>query len=380
MQGPINVLRPIFNKDRAIELIGECLEGGWTGMGNKTYEFEKAWSDYTNLPHSHFLSSNTVGLHLALEIPKRALGWDQESQVITTPITFVSTNHSILQAGLTPVFADVDSSLCLDPQSVRERITQNTRAVIYVGIGGNTQNLDEIEDICRENNLFLVLDAAHMAGSRIDRRHVGHGIDVTVFSFQAVKNLPTADSGMICFKSEEYDKYARKLSWLGIDKDTFQRSSNKGSYKWEYDIDELGYKYHGNSIMAAIALAQLEALDKDNSYRRSIYDRYHNNLSGRLNVKLIAHANPSESSRHLIQCVVPNRDEVLLALHEYQIYPGVHYKDNTEFKPYKQWHGSCPNAHSLSHKIISLPCHLGLNFNEVDFVSESLVKTVERWS
>ena len=109
--------------------------------------------------------------------------------------------------------------------------------------------------------------------------HVGQEADVTIFSFQAVKNLPTADSGMICFKDKEDDKLARQLSWLGIDKDTYSRST-EGSYKWKYDVPNVGFKYHGNSIMAAIGLVQLKYLDEDNDYRNyisSLYKKYLNN-------------------------------------------------------------------------------------------------------
>jgi dTDP-4-amino-4,6-dideoxygalactose transaminase len=103
-----------------------------------------------------------------------------------------------------------------------------------------------------------VLDAAHMSGTRdASARHVGHDADVTVFSFHSVKNLPTADGGMICFAREEDDVRARKLSWLGIDKDTYARTEGSGAYKWRYEVDEVGFKYHGNSLMAAIGLVQL---------------------------------------------------------------------------------------------------------------------------
>lgn len=370
----INVLKPHFRKEEILRLIEECLDQGWTGLGNKTIEFEDEWRKYTKLTHAHFLSSNTVGLHLALELPKRRMGWAPDAEVISTPLTFVSTNHAILQAGLKPVFADIGDDLCLSPESVRSKISPKTKAVIFVGIGGNLSRYREIVDICRENNLWLVLDAAHMAGSYdLDGKHVGYDADVAVFSFQAVKNLPTADSGMICFREKAYDLYAREISWLGINKDTFSRSTNKGSYKWDYEVSELGYKYHGNSIMAAFGLAQLKYLDQDNSFRRSVFDRYAQNLAHVNGLGLIRHSN-CLSSRHLVQCIVSNRDEFILALHEHSIYPGVHYKDNTLYAPYRSSFGTCPNSHKLSMSVLSLPCHLQITFDDIDYVSESVIK------
>ena len=113
-----------------------------------------------------------------------------------------------------------------------------------------------------------------MAGTRVDGRIPGHEADVVVYSFQAVKNLPTADSGIFCLKEHKYDELCRKLTWLGINKDTYQRTSSKGAYKWKYDVEFLGYKYHGNSIMAGIGLVQLKYLDQDNAYRRQIASWY----------------------------------------------------------------------------------------------------------
>lgn len=130
----INVLKPKYRTQEILDEIKICLDRGWTGMGFKTIEFEEAWKEYTGLPHAHFLQSNTVGLHLALNIFKSQEGWDDGDEIITTPLTFVSTNHSILYERLKPVFADVDKTLCLDPKSVEDRITNKTRAVMYVGM------------------------------------------------------------------------------------------------------------------------------------------------------------------------------------------------------------------------------------------------------
>jgi len=354
--------------------IRECLEKGWTGLGFKTVEFENAWKTYAELPHAHFLSSNTVGLHLALHILKSRFGWADEDEVITTPFTFVSTNHVILHSNLRPVFADIDDFLCLDPSSVSARITSRTRAVIFVGVGGNTAQYDKIVDLCRERRLRLVLDAAHMAGTRVEGRHVGPEADAAVFSFQAVKNLPTADSGMLCFKDPEDDERARKLSWLGINKDTYSRTAAHGPYKWMYDVEEVGFKYHGNSIMASIGLVQLKWLDQDNSYRRQLAAWYRARLAGHDSVRAVEVAPSCESATHLFQVRVDRRDAVMLALNGHEVYPGVHYRDNTEYRMYSYASGSCPNAARASRDVISLPLHMNLTRNDVNMVSDLLVR------
>ena len=176
----IQLFVPSFRIDECLAGIRECLEKGWTGLGFKTVEFENAWKQHTDLPHAHFLSSNTAGLHLALHVLKTKLRWDDGDEIITTPFTFVSTNHAILYCNLRPVFADVDEYLCLDPSSVLARITPRTRAVLFVGIAGNMGQYEKIVDLCRQRGLKLILDAAHMAGTRRAGKQVGPEPDAVV--------------------------------------------------------------------------------------------------------------------------------------------------------------------------------------------------------
>jgi dTDP-4-amino-4,6-dideoxygalactose transaminase len=373
---PIQLFVPTFRIEECLSQVRECLEKGWTGIGFKTVEFEDAWKEYTGLPHAHFLSSATVGLHLALRLFKEQDDWTAGDEVITTPLTFVSTNHAILYESLKPVFADVDEYLCLDPDSIAERITPRTRAILFVGLGGNTGRLPQIVDLARANGLRLILDAAHMAGTRLDGVHVGSEVDATVFSFQAVKNLPTADAGMICFAEEELDVEVRKWSWLGINKDTFSRTVRQGAYKWYYDVEHVGYKFHGNSIMAALGLVSLRYLDQDNAYRRQLAAWYDQLLPEHPHLSRVPVADGCESSRHLYQVLVENRDEVMTALNGVQIYPGSHYRDNTDYHMYAYARGTCPQAARASEQVISLPLHVRLRHQDVRRVCLALNEVV----
>jgi dTDP-4-amino-4,6-dideoxygalactose transaminase len=372
---PIHLFVPQFRVEETLTAIRECLEKGWTGLGYKTVELEEAWKSYTSLRHAHFLNSATAGLHLALRLLKETDGWLDQDEIITTPFTFVSTNHPILYENLRPVFADVDEYLCLDPRSVEGKITSRTRAVMFVGIGGNVGRLGEIVELCRRHNLRLILDASHMAGTRWQGRHVGAESDVSVFSFQAVKNLPTADSGMICFADSLLDEEVRHWTWLGINKDTYSRTIGDASYKWLYDVEHVGFKYHGNSIMAAMALVALKYLDEDNDYRRRIANHYDKILAGEIDsVPVAPHC---ESSRHLYQVLVDNRDQVVLRLNERQIYPGVHYRDNTLYQMYRFAEGTCRNSARAAERVLSLPMHLQMSLEDVRRVGVSLKQTLE---
>jgi dTDP-4-amino-4,6-dideoxygalactose transaminase len=375
---PIHLFVPTFRVDEVLEAVRECLEKGWTGLGFKTVAFEAAWSAYSGLPHSHFLSSASAGLHLAFKLLKEADGWQPGDEVITTPLTFVSTNHAILYEDLQPVFADVDEHLCLDPRSIAERITPRTRAVCFVGLGGNAGRYEEVRDLCRQRGLRLVLDAAHMAGTWMGdrdgrgKRHAGWDADAAVFSFQAVKNLPTADSGMICFADRGLDEEVRKWTWLGINKDTYTRTVSDAAYKWLYDVEHVGFKYHGNSIMAAMGLVGLRYLDEDNAFRRQVAEWYDEDLAGAPGIERVPMAPGCTPSRHLYQVLVEERDRVMVALNAAGIYPGVHYRDNTAYRMYAAGAGTCPRAARASARIISLPLHLRLTRPDVARVTGAL--------
>jgi len=203
---------------------------------------------------------------------------------------------------------------------------------------------------------------------------VGLDSDVAVFSFQSVKNLPTCDSGMICFRNEDFDTLCRKLSWLGIDKDTYQRTNDKGTYKWEYDLIDVGFKYHGNSITASMALVGLKYLESDNDVRRKICEKYESEFKKHNITSVKMHPDCVKPSRHLYQIIVDNRNKIMEFLNMNGIYPGVHYRDNTKYQMYNDYYGTCPYSHQVSEKIISLPLHLNLTDDDIFYVIDKVVE------
>lgn len=362
---------PTFRIDECLAEIRECLEKGWTGLGFKTVEFEERWKEYTGLPHAHFLNSATAGLKFAVRLLKHKYGWEDGDEIISTPITFVSTNHAILYENMRVSFGDVDQYGCLDPDCIEDLVTPRTRGVMFVGLGGNVGQYNRVRQICDKLGLRLILDAAHMAGTRVRGKTPGADADVVVYSFQAVKNLPTADSGMVCFADRDLDALVRQQSWLGIDKDTYSRTTSGGTYKWYYDVPTLGFKDHGNSIMAAIGLVQLKYLDVDNAYRRQVA-RWYEELLGN-NIKIVPTAVDCESSRHLFQILVPNRDEFLLALNNAKIFPGVHYRDNSEYSMYASSNRKSASARAFSDSVLSLPLHLRLTRSDIEHISATII-------
>ena len=167
---------------------------------------------------------------------------------------------------------------------------------------------------------------------------------------------------------------ARKRGWLGINKDTYTRTTNTGNYKWRYDVEYIGEKAHGNSVIAAIGLVQLKYLDRDNAYRRQVAKWYRDFFEKWTEkVRLVNIPKGCESSMHLFQIFVENRDEVMLRLNADGIYPGVHYTDNTKYRMYQYDKGKCPRAAYASEHILSLPMHLDLTYEDIRFIAETVI-------
>ncbi len=359
----IPLFRPRISEE-AIEAAAAVLRSGWLGLGPKTGEFERAFAAHVGSEHCIGLSSCTAAIHLAL----RVLDLPPDSEVITTPITFVSTNHAILYEGLRPVFADVDQRTGnIDPVSVRERVSERTGAIIVVHYGGYPADLDELYEIARERGISIIEDCAHACGSVYRGRRIGSHGDLHAFSFHAVKNLPMGDGGALTVRSAEHDARLRRLRWLGIDKDTFSRTG-ENVYHWEYEVTEVGFKCHMNDIEAAIGLVQLGRLDAENARRSEIAALYRENLDTVAGVTLPPVSDDRSSSHHLFPVTVERRNDLVDRLREKGIATGVHYRRNDEYRMYEKT--DLPNAEHFSSHVMSLPMHLDLRDSDVVSIAD----------
>ena len=365
----MQLFKSYYRSEEILIKLKEVLDIGWTATGKNCKEFEDKWNRFIGCEYSHYLNSCTAALHIAV----RLLDLSKGSKIISTPITFISTNAAILYEDMVPVFADVDPNyLSLDPNSVlRKAETEKATAVIWVHYGGmvHPDFLQTVEKL-NEMNIPVIEDCAHAAGSFYpDGARVGSK-NISCFSFQAVKNMPSFDGGAITVQTKEQYDRVKRLSWLGISQNTFDRTAGNSNeiYKWQYDVPELGWKYNGNEPSAIMSLVSLKYLDRDNAYRKQIYEWYK-----KLKTPLIIQ--DDSSSHHLCVTVVDNRDQVISALKANDISPGVHYMPNYKFKPFEQYYDSCQNTETISDKIISLPNHLYLEKNDVDKVVNIINET-----
>ena len=175
-----------------------------------------------------------------------------------------------------PVFADIQLSTGnIDPKSIVNKITEKTSAIIAVHWGGYPCDLDEILDIGKQHNLIVIEDAAHALGATYKGKSIGDISDFTAFSFQAIKHLTTGDGGALCCLKDKDSEKAKRIRWFGIDRENSE-PSNLGER--EFDIDEVGYKYHMNDLAAALGQGNLESLCDRLRRRREIAKIYHDEL------------------------------------------------------------------------------------------------------
>jgi perosamine synthetase len=293
---------------RAIELASETLASGWVSEGLRVRQFEEALTGQLGLAHAVAVNSGTSALHLALAVA----GVGHGDEVILPPQTFVATGLAILMQGATPVFADVDPLTGnLSPASLREKITERTKAVMPVHWAGYPCDLDEINGIANEHGLTVIEDAAHALGATYRGKPVGAVSRFACFSFQAIKHLTTGDGGALCCLNEEDERQARSRRWFGIDR---VRSLPSHLGERVFDITEVGYKYHMNDLAAAVGLGNLEDFQSQLARRQEIGQFYRQQLCHVPGLTLPAIGDDRTHAYWLFPVLVERRDDFIRKL------------------------------------------------------------------
>ncbi len=363
----IPVFKPSYGEEE-LEALKEPFETGWIGLGPKTKEFEKKFAEYIGVKYAVATNSCTAALHLAMKV-MRVEGYE----VITTPLTFISTNHAIVYNNGIPVFADIyPDTLNISPDEIKNLITNRTRAIVAVHYGGHPCDMDLINEIAKKHNLVVIEDAAHGCGGEYKGRKIGSLGDIACFSFHAVKNLATADGGMITTNDPAIYSSLLKLRWLGISKDTWAREDKNRKYSWYYNIEEVGYKYHMNDINAALGLVQLKKLDRMNGRRREISEKYNKEFADLDWIETPIVKSYAKSACHNYVIKVEERDRLNIYLQEKGISTGVHYIPNNHYQMYKNCRGETPVCEEVWTKLLTLPLFPDLTDPEVDMIVEKV--------
>lgn len=350
----IPVFRPTTAEEEA-DAVKKVLDSKWIGLGSVTHEFELEFARYLGAQFAVGTNSGTAALHIALMIA----GVKSQDEVILPALTFVSCAHAVRYCGGQPVFADVEGeALTIDVADVERKITPRTKAVMAVHFGGHPCALDELTELCKEKGLALIEDCAHASGAEYHSTKVGT-FGTGCFSFHAVKNLATGDGGMVVVRDRGMMEEARKYSWLGITKTTWDRygKADVSSSNWDYLVENIGYKYHMNDITAAIGRVQLSKLDASNRARREVAKYYSEELKDENWITLPVEKKDCKSSFHLYPIRVKERDKLITALAKAGIATSVHYRPLYHHPPYQALRTSLRITDSEWPMLISLPMY-----------------------
>lgn len=355
-----------------IQAVVDVLRSDYLTTGPKIAEFEKMVADYVGAKYAVAISNGTSALHAACF----AAGIQPGDEVITTPLTFAASSNCVLYCGGTPVFADVDpKTYNIDPEDIRRKITDKTKAIIAVHLAGQPCDMDEIHKIAKEHDLIVIEDGAHALGSVYKGKKVGTLSDMTTFSFHPVKPITTGEGGMIVTDNEEFYQKMMLFRSHGITRDENLMTRNDGP--WFYQQLDLGYNYRITDIQCALGCSQMKKLDRFLARRKEIVARYNEAFADCENIVTPYQLPETESGWHLYIVQVKNCDrrEIFEALREHGIAVNVHYIP-VYLHPYYQEHGykdvHCRNAEEVYSHIISLPLYPTLTEEQQQYVIETL--------
>lgn len=387
-----------------IEEVIDAIKSGWITTGPKTKLFEQKITEYCNTEKTVCLNSSTA----AMEMTLRVLGIGPGDEVITTAYTYTASCSVICHVGATPVLVDIQKdNFEMDYTKLEQAITEKTKAIIPVDIGGVMCDYETIQKIVdKKANLFIpktqlqeklgriaiIADSSHAIGAIRKGKSAGEYADFTCFSFHAVKNLTTAEGGAVTWKKNEkfdndeiYKKY-QILSLHGQTKDALHKNQ-LGS--WEYDILEPAYKCNMTDIMAGIGLAQIKRYPSLVEKRHQIIKIYEDELKGH-KIKTLNHEDEktnSKSSGHLFIVRIDGidektRNEIIVKMAERGIATNVHYKPLPMLTAYKNLGfdiKNYPNSYDFYKNEITLPLYSLLTEDEAKYVISNFVDILKQY-
>jgi perosamine synthetase len=367
--------------------VAEVLAASAPSCGPRVKAFEEAFADYCGAAYGLAVTSATAGLDLAMA----ALNVGPGDEVITTPISWISTANAAAKLGATVVFADVEpDTLNLDARVVEQKITPRTKVILPVHLYGQCCDMDTLAEISRARNISLVDDCAHAAGASYKGRKAGSLADISVFSFHQQKNMVTLGEGgmvttshpalferMLGLRSLSCRAYDPKGKYLAFD----EQREPMGKRYWYLDFEALGSNYRMTEMQAAVGLAQLRKLNALNRRRAEIASNYCGRLSGLRGLRSLAVPADMEHAHHIYCILVEDdfplsKEEFMWRLYtEYRVKTWSHYMPihlTTAYRNLGHGPGECPVAESLFRRYVSLPIHPRLTREAIDYLCASI--------
>lgn len=385
---------PDIGEDEISEVV-DTLKSGWITTGPKTKEFERQIASWCHTEKAVCLNSQTACAEMTLHL----LGITKNDEVIVPAYTYTATASVVTHVGAKLVIVDSQAdSIEMDYEQLEKAITENTKVIIPVDLGGVICDYDKIYEIVEKkkdlfkanndiqkafNRIIVMADGAHAFGATRDGKQCGEIADFTNFSFHAVKNLTTAEGGAVTWRNipgidnEDIYKQYQLLSLHGQSKDALAKTKLGA---WEYDVVAPNYKCNMTDIMAAIGLAQMRRYTELIERRKQIISRYNEALKN-YNVSVLDHSN---SSGHLYLMRFLDKDEdyrnaFINRMAELGVACNVHYKPLPLLTAYKNLGfdiKNYPNAHNMYHNEVTLPLHTCLSDEDVDYVIKAIHQVI----
>lgn len=368
-----------------VRAVADVLTSSFITTGPKVDELERELEKYTGAQYAAVVSSGTAALHCACI----AIGLEPGDEIITTPFTFAASANCALFCGARPVFADIDpDTYNIDPEKIREKISDKTKAVIAVDFAGQSVKSNEIRSVCDEYGLVYIEDAAHSIATEYKGQRVGNVADITCFSFHPVKTITGGEGGAVLTNNENYYKKALLARSHGMVHlpDEMEDKNPEGS--WYYEMIALGYNYRMTDFQAALVLSQMKKLSWFRSRRQQIVRYYDNEFAGMEEIIPQKEIPESDSCRHLytirlnpekLRC---SRREFFDALAAENILCQIHYIPVYWFPYYQKMgyeRGQCPNAEYVYKNIMSIPLYPALKDQDIKDVVHAVKKVVDNY-
>ena len=375
----MNYKIPLFDlnyDEQEAQAAYDVIKSGWISTGPKCLELEEKFASMLDVNYACSVTNCTAALHLAMII----LGISKGDEVIVPSLTFVATANAVRYVGATPVFADIISleDLTIDPEDIKRKITNKTKAIIVMHYGGFPCKMDEIMAIAKENNLKVVEDACHGPLSEYKDKKLGTIGDIGCFSFFSNKNISTAEGGMLVTNNLKYDQEARLLRSHGMTTMSYQRASGHAT---EYDVIRLGYNYRLDDIRAAIGLVQICKLKNDLRKRAQVRNWYINSLKDNPKIIIPFTNYTGFVSNYIFPIVLKNankekRDKVREKLHNAGIQTSIHYPPVHLFSCFSGNNKKLNNTELAYQSLISLPMYSKLSIDQIKWIADNIYKEV----
>jgi len=394
---------PPYIDDDVKEEVNKVMDSGWITTGSKVKELENAVAAYCQVEKALAVNSATSALMLVLHW----LGVKAGDEVIVPAYTYCATALAVMHTGATPVMVDVKDDFNIDPGLIKNAITEKTKAIIPVDIAGWPCDYDSIYSVITEpaivsafkpsssvqqqlGRIMVIADAAHSFGAKYKNKPSGQLADITVFSFHAVKNITTAEGGIIClrmplpFDNNSIYTTLRLWSLNGQTKDAFTKTMGNS---WKYDIVYPGFKINMPDVLAAIGLGQIKKYAALLSRRKEIVAYYTSTLKKHKWAIIPPYDNTvSTSSFHIFALRIKDiteeqRDEIINAIMQAEVSVNVHFVPLPMLTVFKQKGYSIdlyPQSYKLYSGEISLPVYPQLTIPQLDFIIKTVIESVKK--